>query len=213
MRPSGIAEADPFSDDTRGVLLGFEAMTMYGLLSQRADYAFDRAVLLGAVRRDELLSKTVAAHHPGVSPRREDQPVVRSQQERPVDAPEAAEACDQRLLERRRCRGRSAASRELPAEQLSGVTVDDERQGLPAITTGPDAAQIRRPAFVRRRRHRGQCFDTRSMPDRSLAYLPAHQRKDPLNGVLVEAQQVGDSPITKRGFGLDHLFDRHSKRP
>jgi hypothetical protein len=90
---------------------------------------------LGAVRCDELLSKPVAAHHPGVSPGREDQPVVRPQQERPVDASEAAEACDQRLLECRRCRRRFAASRELPAQQFSRVTVDDERQGLSAITT------------------------------------------------------------------------------
>jgi hypothetical protein len=91
------------------------------------------------------------------------------------------------------------------------VTVDDERQGLLAVTTCPDAAQIRRPAFVRRRLYRGQHLDSRSMPNRSLTHLPAHQLEDPLNGVLVEAQQASDSPITKRRFGLDHLFDRHSK--
>ncbi len=66
MGPSSVVEADPFSDDTHGVLLGFEAMTMPALLFQRSDHAFDHTVLLWAVRRDEPLSKPVAAHHPGV---------------------------------------------------------------------------------------------------------------------------------------------------
>ncbi len=154
MGPSGVVEADPFSDDARGVLLSFEAMTMYALLLQYSDHTFDHPVLLRAVRRDELLAKAVATHHPRVCPRGEDQPVIRPQKERAIDAPEAAEACYQRLLERRRCRRRFAATRKLPAEQLSRVTVDDERQGLPTVTTGPDVAQIGGPAFVRHRRHR-----------------------------------------------------------
>jgi hypothetical protein len=196
---SGVVEANLFSDDTRGLLLGFETMTMHTLLLQRSDQALDHAALLRAVRRDEPL--TVASHHPGISPRREDQPVIRPYKE----------TGDRRLLQRSRCRGRSAASRELPAQHFSRVTVDDERQGLPAIMTCPDAAQIGRPAFVRRRCHRGQCLDSRSMPDRSLARLPAHQLEDPLNGVLVETQKAGDSPITERGLILDHLFDRRRK--
>ena len=68
MRPPGVGKADPFSDDTRGVLLGFKTMTMYALLFQRSDHALDHAVLLGAVRRNELLSKPVAAHLPRVRP-------------------------------------------------------------------------------------------------------------------------------------------------
>ncbi len=162
MGPSGVVKTDPLSDDTHGVFLGFEAMTMHALFFQRSDNAFDHAVLLWAVRRDELLAKTVVAHDQRVGPRGKDQAVIRPQQERPVDAPEATEARDQRLLQRRRFRRRSAASRELPAQQFSRVAVDHERQGLPAITTGPDAAQIGGPTFVRRRHHRGQCFDSRS---------------------------------------------------
>ncbi len=65
--PVGV-EADPFSDDARGVLLGFEAMTMHVLLLQRSDYAFDHPVLLRAVGRDELLTKPIVAHHPCVGP-------------------------------------------------------------------------------------------------------------------------------------------------
>ena len=89
-------------------------MTMDALLFQRSDYALDHAVLLGGVRLNELLAKTVAAHDPRVCPRGEYQPIIRPQLERRVDAPEAAKACDQLLLECRRCRRRSAASRELP---------------------------------------------------------------------------------------------------
>ncbi len=48
MGPSGVVEADPFTDDTHGVLPGFEAMTMHALLFQRSDHAFDHAVLLRA---------------------------------------------------------------------------------------------------------------------------------------------------------------------
>ncbi len=47
VRPPGVVKADPFSDDTRGVLLGSKAMTMYALLFQRSDHALDHAVLLG----------------------------------------------------------------------------------------------------------------------------------------------------------------------
>jgi hypothetical protein len=111
--PTGVVEADPLSDDTRVVLLGFKAMTMYALLLQRSDHTLYHSVLLRTVRRNELLAKAVAAHDPRVCPRGEDQPVIRPQEERPVDAPEATESCDQRLLERRRCRRRSAASRDL----------------------------------------------------------------------------------------------------
>ncbi len=46
MGPTVVVEADPLSDDPRGVLLGFEAMTMNALLFQRPDDAFDHAVLL-----------------------------------------------------------------------------------------------------------------------------------------------------------------------
>ena len=79
MGPTVVVEADPFSDDTRGVLLSFKAMTMHALLFQRSDNALYHAVLLWAVRRDELLSKPITAHEAHISPRGEDQPVVQPQ--------------------------------------------------------------------------------------------------------------------------------------
>ena len=100
MGPTVVVEADPFCDDTRGVLLSFEAMTMHALLFQRSDNALDHAVLLWAVRRDELLPKTVTTHEARVGSRGKNESVVRPQQERRRNASERPEPRDQRLLER-----------------------------------------------------------------------------------------------------------------
>ena len=76
MGPTVVVEADPFCDDTRGVLLSFKAMTMHALLVQSTDDPFDHAVLLRAVRGDELLSKPITAHEARVGPRGKDQPII-----------------------------------------------------------------------------------------------------------------------------------------
>jgi hypothetical protein len=206
--PSGVVEVDPLSVDAGSALLGFEAMTMHASLLQCSDHAFDHSVLLRAVWCDELLPQAVTAHEARIGPRGEHKAVVGPQQERRRDAPERPEPRDQRLLERRHRRRRPAASRELPAEQFARVTVDDKRQGLPTITTCPDAAQIRHPAFVRYGGYRRQRLDARAMPNGPLSYLLAHQLEYPLNVVLFEARKASDSSIAKRGFGLDHLLDR-----
>ena len=88
MGPTGVVEADPPSDDARGVLLGLEAMTVYALLLQGPDDALDHSVLLRAVRCDELLPEAITAHEARIGPRGEHQPVVGSQQERRRDASE-----------------------------------------------------------------------------------------------------------------------------
>ena len=106
MGPTGVVEADPLSDDTRGVLLGFEAMTMHALLFQRPDDALDHAVLLWTMRRDELLPETITTHEARVGPRGKNEPIVRPQKERGCDTSERPEPCDQRLFERRHRRGR-----------------------------------------------------------------------------------------------------------
>jgi hypothetical protein len=49
---------------------------MDALFFQRADHALDQAVLLRTVRRDELLSKTIASNHPGMRARIEDYAVI-----------------------------------------------------------------------------------------------------------------------------------------
>lgn len=95
-----VVELDPAADHAHGVLLGFEAVAVHALLLQRPDHALHHAVLLRAVRGDELLLQAVAAHQPRVRTTGENQAVVRPQQERRGDAPKRAVARDQHLLQR-----------------------------------------------------------------------------------------------------------------
>ena len=87
MGPTGVVETAPLCDDTRGVLLGFNAMTMNALFFQGPNDALDHAVMLRAVRRDELLPETITAHEARVGPRGKNEPIVRPQKERAVTRP------------------------------------------------------------------------------------------------------------------------------
>lgn len=61
MRALVVIKADPSGNDTAGVQQGFESVAVPVLVFERADHALDHAVLLRAVRGDELLLQTVAA--------------------------------------------------------------------------------------------------------------------------------------------------------
>lgn len=61
MRAAVVVEANPVTDDACGVLDAFEAMPVSALLFQRPDHALDHAILLRAVRGDELLLQAIAA--------------------------------------------------------------------------------------------------------------------------------------------------------
>lgn len=61
MRPSVVVEADPVSDDAGGVLEAFKAVAVDTLFLQRTDDALYHAVLLWAVRGDELLAQAIAS--------------------------------------------------------------------------------------------------------------------------------------------------------
>lgn len=63
-----VVEADPVADGACRMLNAVEALAMDALLLQRPDNALDHAVLLRAVRRDELLLQAVATDEGGVSP-------------------------------------------------------------------------------------------------------------------------------------------------
>ncbi len=65
MRPAVVIEADPVANDATGVLQCFEATPMGTLLLQGPDDAFDHAILLRAMRRDELLLQPVTADQRG----------------------------------------------------------------------------------------------------------------------------------------------------
>ena len=99
MRAAGVVEAYPVTDDTACVLQGLKAMTMRALLLERTDDPLGHAVLLWAMRRDELLAQAIAAYQCGIAARGKNQAVIRAQQERLGYATQRPEAGDQRRLQ------------------------------------------------------------------------------------------------------------------
>lgn len=99
MRAAIVVETDPVGNDARGVLNALEAMAMNALLLERSDDPLDHAVLLWAVRGDELLLQAIAADQGREVPTGEDQAVVRPQQEFPINLAQGAEPGDQRVLQ------------------------------------------------------------------------------------------------------------------
>lgn len=73
-----VVEVDPVADRAHGVGQAFEPMAMHALLFQRADHPLDHAVLLRAMRRDELLLQAIAANQAGVFTTGKNQAVVLS---------------------------------------------------------------------------------------------------------------------------------------
>lgn len=74
-----VVKADPIADHAVGVLQGFESVAVHALVFERADHALDHAVLLRAVRGDELLLQAIALDQGCVAAAGEHQAVVRSQ--------------------------------------------------------------------------------------------------------------------------------------
>lgn len=88
------------SPDYAAEVLDFlEAIPMRTLLFKRADHSFDHHLLLRVMRRVDLLAQPVASYHCGVAARREDQPVIGSQQERYRHAAQRSDASDQGLFQ------------------------------------------------------------------------------------------------------------------
>src|SRR5690606_6863803 len=102
----------------------------------------DHAVLLWAMGRDELLLKAVAANQCGIAATGKNEPVVRPKQERRRHTAQCPEAGNQCVLQGAASRRRLAATRQVPAKQLTRMAIDDQRQGGPAIPARPDTAQI-----------------------------------------------------------------------
>lgn len=208
MRAAVVVEADPITDDAGRMLDALEAMAMNALLPECADDALDHAVLLGAAWGDELLLQPVAAHQGREVTAGEDQAVVRPQQELLIYLSQGAEPSDQSVLQGRAGGGGLARAGQVPAQKLTGVTVDHQRERCPAILAGPDAGQIRRPALVWRDGHGRDGLDTRPHAHGALTNLPALELENPLDRVFIKAQQPSNSAIAEGGLLLDHGFDR-----
>src|SRR5574343_192712 len=211
MRAPAVIELDPVANDAAGVLQGFKAMAMNALLFQCPDQAFNQAILLWCMGRDELLPQAVATHQSGIAAAGEDQAIVGSQQERRIDSPQSAEACDQGVFQCCLRRLRLATARQMPAQQFAAVTVSNKRQNSPTIAACPDTAHVRCPALVRSSGHRGPGFDSGPETNRALSHLPPLDLEDPLHGVLVHAEQVRHGAVAEGRVLFDHLLHWHNK--
>lgn len=76
MRAAVVLATNPVADGTGGMLDVIEGLSVGALLLQRRDDALDHAVLLVAVRRDELLLQSVASNQKGVFPSGEDEAIL-----------------------------------------------------------------------------------------------------------------------------------------
>jgi hypothetical protein len=85
MGPLVVVEADPFGDHAAGMLQVFEAGAMLALLLERSDHPLDHPVLFWAVGRDELLLQAIALDQGRLAAAGKDQPIVRVQQEGPLE--------------------------------------------------------------------------------------------------------------------------------
>ena len=81
MRPQIIVEGNPVTQNSAGMLDRFKAVTMHALFLDGADQSFDHAVLLRAMRGNELLLQSVALHECSVTAGCEDQSIIGSKQE------------------------------------------------------------------------------------------------------------------------------------
>ena len=183
-------------------------MPMRALLFQGSDHTFHHAILLWAVRGDELLLQTVAPYQRRVFPAGEDQAIVGAQQERGRHPAQRAEARDQGVLQRTAGRRCLTASGQMPAQQLAGMAVDHQCQRCPSIPACPDPAQVRRPPLIGCLGDRRQRLDSWPEADRALSHLPALELEDALNGVFIEAQQMRHRAIAERRRLFDHGLDR-----
>jgi hypothetical protein len=60
MRSPSVLKADPVAEHSAGVLQSLESVSLHAFVFERPYHAFHQAILLGWVRRDELLAKVVA---------------------------------------------------------------------------------------------------------------------------------------------------------
>ena len=93
-----VVPTDPVRNHSAGVLQGFKPVAMNALVLERADHALNHAILLRAVRRDELLLQAVAFDQGRVAAAGKNQAVVRPQQERVLHLAQASITRDQGLL-------------------------------------------------------------------------------------------------------------------
>lgn len=132
-----VVELDPIAVRTGGMWQAVEALAMHALLFHRSDHTLDHAILLWAMRGDELLLQPVAPNKGGVMATGKNQSVVGSQQEFLMDPAQCAETADHGMFEsagRGRC---LACARQMPAEKLA-----DEYPGSCRVIENTEANRV-----------------------------------------------------------------------
>jgi hypothetical protein len=99
MRAAIVVEIDLVANGPSGVLNAFKAMSVCALFLQCSDDALHHAVLLLAVRCDELLFQTIAAKQSYEMPTGKNQPVVRSEKNLVIHFAKGPKSVDQRVLQ------------------------------------------------------------------------------------------------------------------
>lgn len=121
MRPAVVIKMDPITDHPAGMLQCFKPLPMDALLFQRPDHSLDHAVLLRAMRRDELLFKPIASDQGCKAFAGKDQAIVRAQQERHRHPAKRSVPGNQGLLKRRLRGLRLSGSRQVVTQELSCI--------------------------------------------------------------------------------------------
>ena len=108
------------------MLKAIEELAMDALFLERSDYTHDHAVLLGAMRSDELLFQPIAAQQGGLSPTGEDEAILRHQTELAHDLSQGDELADQGMLKGAGGSRSLARSGQMPAQKFADAAIDGE---------------------------------------------------------------------------------------
>ena len=126
MWPQMVIEGYPVTKNTAGVLDRFKAVAMHTLFLDRSNESFDHAVLLWAMRGNELLLQSVALHQGCVAAGSKNQPVIRPKQEWCVDSAQGAIPADQGLLQSGFGSTSPTRAGEMPTQQLPSMAIHDD---------------------------------------------------------------------------------------
>ena len=152
MRPVLVVEADSACDRRAGLREGTERVLPAALLFEASEEAIDQAVLLGGVRRDELLREEVVATGGTETAALEDQAVVGANHRRLARRSQRSEAPQAGLLQRTLGFLGTATQGELVADDLPVVAVDDRGQVRPTVGATRNVGHVHGPALVAVRR-------------------------------------------------------------
>ncbi len=186
-------------------------MAVNAFVLEGSDDPPDHAVLHLRVRGDEFLLQPIASNWGGVAAAGKDESVIRSKQERLLNAAEMPVAGDQSLFQCRLGGLGPATAAEVPSEQFPRVAIDHQGQRAPVIPATPYSANVRGPSLIRGKRNRRKRLNPRSESNGSFANLPAHDLEHALDGVLIHVQQVRHSATHEGRILPDHCPDRPDK--